>query len=368
MTKPLLTKDIAYKAIQDFFIENPKPMVIFGTGTSCALDSDFGMPALGKELVAKFKAMSLCGKMKEEWDSVVAALNDGQDLENAMNSVADTKLLDKIVEITADFIIQINSKYAYPILSGTAEWPAEAIFRRLVSGLPETNRCLHIATTNYDMLAEYSFSKLRIPYLTGYTGGVCRFFEPEKAERAVVYMAGSPARNKLQRKKKLEKHIRLYKVHGSINTFELKDSLVENDEWIATPPLDIKRRMITPGMEKNIKIHERRRELIGGFDIAVFQHNAFLFLGFGFNDDQIFNNTLCQKHTAQGAPGLIITKDRNPRIDHLLAGAKRLWLVCKNPDGAGTLITSGQYNNTNIIVPDRELWSFKNFATEFLGG
>jgi hypothetical protein len=367
MTKPLLTKDIAYKAIQNFFIENPKPMVIFGTGTSCALDPAFGMPALCEELVAKIKSNSLYGKMKKEWDSVVAALNDGQDLENAMNSVADKKLLDKIVEITADFIIQINSKYAYLILSGAAEWPAEAIFRRLVSGLPETNRCLHVATTNYDMLAEYSFSKLRIPYLTGYTGGVCRFFEPEKAERAVVYSANCPARNKIHRKKMMDKHICLYKVHGSINTFELRGSLVENDEWIAAPPPDIKRRMITPGMVKDRTIHERRIELTGGFDQAVFQHNAFLFLGFGFNDDQIVNNTLRQKHTAQGAPGLIITQDYNPRIVQLLAEAEKLWLVCKNPKGVGTLITNSQYN-ANVIVPDRELWSFKNFATEFFGG
>jgi hypothetical protein len=367
MTKPLLTKDIAYKAIQDFFIENPKPMVIFGTGTSCALDPVFGMPALRDKLVAEFQTVSFNRRMKEEWDSVVAALNAGQDLENAMNLVSDSGLLDQIVTITADFIIESNRRHAYPILSGDAEWPADAIFRSLVSGLPETNRCLHVATTNYDMLAECSFSRWKIPYLTGFRGGICRWFDPERAERTVVYMADSPARNKLQRKKKLEKHIRLYKVHGSINTFELKDSLVENDEWISYVPPGVKRRMITPGMEKNIKIHERRRELIGGFDQAVFQHNAFLFLGFGFNDDPIVNDTLRQKCTAQGAPGLIITKDRNLRIDQLLAGSERLWLVCKNPEGAGALITNSQYN-ANVIIPDRELWKFKIFATEFFGG
>jgi hypothetical protein len=41
-------------------------------------------------------------------------------------------------------------------------------------------------------------------------------------------------------------------------------------------------------------------------------------------------------------------------------------LVCKNPKEAGTMITNSQYN-ANVIIRDRELWSFKIFSTEFFG-
>ena len=367
MMKPELTKEIAYKAIQEFFIENPRPMVIFGTGTSCALDPAFGMPALRDELVTKIEVLSLRGKMREEWDSVIAALNDGQDLENAMNAVADNGLLEQIVTITANFIIEANRRYAFRIFSGEIEWPAEAIFNRLVSGLPETDRCLHVATTNYDMLAEYSFSKTKLPYLTGFWGGVYRRFDPERAERAVIYSANLPVRNKMQRKTKVEKHIRIYKVHGSINTFEHNDTLVENDQWILDPPESVKRVMVTPGVAKEKLLHKLRPKLLQGFDLAVQRHNAFLFLGFGFNDDPIVNTSIRQKYTTQGSPGLIVTKESNKRIKQLLDESEKLWLVSKNPEGPGTFICNCQYD-AGITIPDRELWKFKNFATKFFGG
>ena len=46
-----LTKESAYQAIAEFFTE--KPFVLFGTGTSCALDLNFGMPALGKVRISR---------------------------------------------------------------------------------------------------------------------------------------------------------------------------------------------------------------------------------------------------------------------------------------------------------------------------
>ncbi|WP_169717699.1 hypothetical protein SPSIL_045390 [Sporomusa silvacetica DSM 10669] len=39
-----LTKKVAYSELQAFF--NQKPLVLFGTGTSCAVDGRFGMTAL----------------------------------------------------------------------------------------------------------------------------------------------------------------------------------------------------------------------------------------------------------------------------------------------------------------------------------
>ena len=39
-----LTKKNAYNALQDFF--NQVPFVLFATGTSCAVDFDFGMAPL----------------------------------------------------------------------------------------------------------------------------------------------------------------------------------------------------------------------------------------------------------------------------------------------------------------------------------
>ena len=51
MSKPVLTKEIAYKAFQDFFSD--KPFVLFATGTSCAVEQGFSMGELEADLKEK---------------------------------------------------------------------------------------------------------------------------------------------------------------------------------------------------------------------------------------------------------------------------------------------------------------------------
>jgi hypothetical protein len=49
----VLTEEIANKEITDFFLKNPSPLIVFGTGTSCAIDIRFGMAKLKEELIEK---------------------------------------------------------------------------------------------------------------------------------------------------------------------------------------------------------------------------------------------------------------------------------------------------------------------------
>lgn len=56
-SKEILTEEVAFKKIRDFFRE--KPFLVFGTGMSCALDTKFGMHALQDELLLRMKEHSL---------------------------------------------------------------------------------------------------------------------------------------------------------------------------------------------------------------------------------------------------------------------------------------------------------------------
>jgi hypothetical protein len=49
--KEVLTIEIAYKQLQKLF--DRRPLIIFGTGTSCAIDTGFGMNALRMHLENK---------------------------------------------------------------------------------------------------------------------------------------------------------------------------------------------------------------------------------------------------------------------------------------------------------------------------
>jgi len=358
-----LTKKIAYSKLQAFFAD--KPMVLFGTGTSCAIDSRFGMAALKEHLFTEIPKQSLTDIQKKEWDGVVTFLQSSNDFEKAMDAINDSELIQLITNKTAAFLIQIEQQYAIKILKGEVEWPAIALFKRLVDRLPETDRKLHVATPNYDLLAEYAFEQGNIPYLTGFIGGICRQLDWTQCERAVTYIEMVSKGRRIEGVTKFKKHIRLYKVHGSLNTFKLNDEIVENNAWINTVPEQLERMMITPGTSKFERLHHNRAELLGAFDTAMKAHRSFLFLGYGFNDSQLSNGTLEAKLKNQKSPGLVITRDSNDRIEALLKECENLWLVCKHKENDSTRIYNKQYEDWLYL--DKEIWKIDHFTREILG-
>ena len=166
-----LTKKTAYEALQKFF--NDKPFVIFGTGTSCAVHPDYGMLALSRHLCEKIPQQEMTTEQKMQWDSVMRALDEGKDLESAMDDIKDESLICRIVNSTADLVIRLDREHCRKIMLSETAWPALPLFKRLMN-LLINDRILHVATPNYDLLAEYALEHAEIPYLTGFVGGVCR--------------------------------------------------------------------------------------------------------------------------------------------------------------------------------------------------
>jgi hypothetical protein len=165
-----LTVEIAYKALQNFMQQ--KPFILFGSGTSCAVDSRFGMTALKDYLISAIPIQLINPTELSQWNAVAYSLANGIDLESAMNAIQDEGLTQKIVDSTADFVASLDLEYSVKILSGQTVWPAILLFKHIVEGLPMSDWALHVATTNYDLLAEYALEKAKIPYITGYCGGI----------------------------------------------------------------------------------------------------------------------------------------------------------------------------------------------------
>ncbi|WP_300667582.1 SIR2 family protein [Desulfoluna sp.] len=365
--KPQLTKEIAYKALQNFFTH--KPFVLFGTGTSCAVDKNFGMGALEAYLKDEIPKVIQDDTQISEWGKVLEALKDHGDFEASMNSIQDETLLFQVINKTADLVSRVDRKNAYLILNGTIKWPAIGLLQRLVERLPETDRTLHVATPNYDLMAEYAFVKANIPYTTGFWGGVLRKLDWTQAERQMTRPEKMVSgRTKVAYITRVIKHLRLYKVHGSLNTFVHDHQAVETDMWSVVPK-GVERLMITPGTSKHEKLLGCRDILLKDYDRAVSAHSAFLFLGFGFNDKQLVDNAIGEKLSSQCSPALIITRDSNPRIEALLKVSPKTWLVCKHPDNdnSSTVIKNSQYMN-DLILSDSRLWQFDHFTSEILGG
>lgn len=366
MSLPGLTEDKAIEALRNFFRE--KPFLFFGTGMSCALDTQFGMSALKDALLEGMQSRTLTDAQNTEWDAVVSVLDNGTDLENALNPVNDQSLLKILTGITGAFIAELDKKYAFRIANNESQWPATRILKKLVETLPEGDPILHALTPNYDMLFEYACDSAEIPYTNGLFGGVERRKDWKAVDRALLEPEQICQGRKIKTVFKHKKHVRLYKVHGSLNFFFHRNSVIENNAWMWCPPGYAERVMITPGLSKYQILQKYRQELLQSADAAIEKATRFLFLGYGFNDSHL-EEYIKRKLITQKCQGLIITRDSNIRIESLLKQADNLWLVCKMEDQAanGSRVYNKQYSDW-LMLPGENLWDIGEFTTQILGG
>jgi len=364
MKKPILTEEIFIKAINAFFRE--KPFIFFGTGMSCAVDCKFGMSTLQVELVSQMPKCKLTTIQKKEWELVITSLNNGNDLENSLNSVSDHGFIKMITTITANFIVDLDKNYAYKIADGRQQWPAINILKRIYDNLPEGDPILHVLTPNYDMLFEYACDFTGLTYTDGFFGGLEQNKNWRGVEQALLEPQRSINRNKQNLIYKPKKCIRYYKVHGSLNYFFHHNHVVRNDAWMWAPPNYAERIMITPGLSKYQKLQEYRQELIRPVDDAVDKASQFLFLGYGFNDTHL-ETYIKRKLTEQSCHGLVITKESNKRIEALATEAENLWLICETIDNSGSRIYNKNYSDW-LILTGEKIWDIKEFETYVFGG
>ena len=361
---PLLTEEIAVTTILDFFRD--KPFVVFGTGMSCALDPRFGMPALKDELTQSISSSPQVSEEQLQWKKIVESLQSGAGLETALGNVSDLTLLQKITCATGRFVSSIDRKYALEIAQGKSTWPASGFFKRLVDTLPEGDPILHVLTPNYDTLFEHACDAVDIHYTSGFFGALERRMNWGAICQSLLLPERVRQGNRLRTTYKLRKHVRLYKVHGSLNYFFHRNSVVENNAWMWDAPAFSTRIMITPGISKHQKLQEYRQELLNSADTEIDNASRFLFLGYGFNDTHL-ETYITKKLIAQACKGLIVTKDSNSRIEALLDQAENLWLVCKLQESDGTRIFNKQFAGP-LVLPAKRLWEIGTFTVDILGG
>ncbi|MBI4329885.1 MAG: SIR2 family protein [Chloroflexi bacterium] len=360
-----LTRGVAFEALRNFFRE--KPLVFLGSGMSCALDDRFSMQELAKVLIDKVPPLLVSAQEKKEWYAVADALRKGRDLESAMGSVLDQSLVERITETAGGFISEVSCDCCLKVIEGRSEWPAGALLKVLVDTLPAADPVLNVVTPNYDLVMEHACEHLGVPYTNGFSGGLVRTINWPASEQSMWMSTRKLFANRLRYSYMVRKHIRLHKVHGSINYFTFGAKVIENNEWIIDPPAFVQRVMITPGVSKHEKLQMYRQELLQRADEAIERESRFLFLGYGFNDVHL-EQYIRRKLIDQASYGLIITRDSNPRIQTILDAAANLWLVCR---GTGSLpkttISNCQYPRS-LCLDNSLLWDVAEFKRQILGG
>jgi len=350
------------KAIQEFQgILKKHPVLVVGTGASCALDPRFGMPELGKELRRTVQP----GSDAEQWKRVLASLVGGKGLEDALDAVTETGLKERIVTATGAFVASVDRDWAWRIATGRKIAPLHWLLRKLVDGLPPTNPVQHVVTPNYDMLIEHTCDALEVPWTDGFTtGSTCRL-DWGAARNSMLKMTREPRGRSWTDTTRFMPHVQLHKVHGSINWFRNADEtrLLRCDRIIdGEPPADWRRAMITPGRGK-LEEAGKNRWWFAEADAAIAEASAFLIVGYGFNDDHIHNG-IRKRLVDQGCSGILVTRDWPARIGDWIRRSSDLWAVCQNPDGGkpGTIVVGPGNVDAPLVCEGQDLWNITAFV------
>ncbi len=360
---PVLTRERAFEELKRFF--DDKPLLWFGTGPSCAVDRDFGMGALAAELRRRLDTgkLGLTDDGQRQWEEVRRRLEEKKDLETSMAEVEDPRLVEAVEAATGDFVADVDQRRI-----GQLDWPLLPLLRRLVETY-EQDRTLHVVTPNYDLLLEHACDDARLPYATGFVGGVMRHWDPSRAMRGMWRPETIVIRGRQHRTSVPVKHIRLHKMHGSLNWFEHDGAVVETDAWLYSRPDGKRRLVVTPGLGKFERTMHDREVLLSPADRAIEAASSFLFVGYGFADAHLDRaRSLRTKLVEQGCPTLVVTRDASHGLLELAEKAPNLWVVCRVDEQGcdDTRIRHPSFADW-LPLPGEKWWDILEFTRKVLG-
>ena len=228
------------KKIQSFFDQGT--VTIVGSGLSCA-EGISGMRGLSQKLIEdvpnKLSPQSVC-----HWRKIEEALNNGTDLESALQENKVTNDVEKaIMESTYELI----SGEDMHIFKEIVEKGRKLRFSEYISCFNVNLYNLVVITTNYDLLIEYACETKGFDYSDSYYGKIISKYSPENAEQEMI-TGIKGGKRPLNRYKP---HIKIYKPHGSINWKLVNGNLNRINHVNCGIPC-----IITPGSNKYEKGYE----------------------------------------------------------------------------------------------------------------
>ena len=350
----------------DLFGQYRRWLLFFGTGSSCALDSKFGMPALAESLDKELGA-------EADWPKVASIIKSGKSLEQALTGVPLCQNMKTLIQNkTGDFIASIDRSVRDDLLQGRRHWVGEQLLKALTHRLPPRNPRLPVVTANYDMLIEYACAHQEIRCTTGFLGDLIRVWNWDGAQDSLNSTSVSKQGARTMTLTNPLPRVELFKVHGSINRFNHGNRQIECDLWSNAAPVGLPRVIAAPGDPKYEQYAFNTDTVSHALKVED-EAMAFAFIGYGFNDKHLHGRIL-DRVERQNCPLLVMTLELDDaRIAELRRLSDRIWILVAVKDESGSIDRSSTMvfrpgTPEPIALVDDQLWSCDSFAERILGG
>lgn len=333
--------DALQKQIQNW--TNNIPLIILGSGASVP----FGIPSmfvLGEHLK---NAISFTEKEdKEQFEAFKTAFDKTGDLETTLLGLnLRPNVLNEIVCKTWELINDRDIVAYERILQKKIEVPLSTLISHLLS---TSRKKISIVTTNYDRIAEYASSLTNAFICNGFTHNFCGCF------------ARNIHKNNFSKLNGYSGHVNIWKVHGSLDWFKS-----ENEEHFHFPLrhtiLDkFIPSIVTPGLRKYLQSHlEPYRTIFTEADSEIEHANAYLCIGYGFNDEHVHPKLISQ--IKNGKPIIVITKELTENTKRaIIDGDCKQYILIEEVNSNDTRIYSSLFDG-EVIISDKSYWVLSEY-------
>ena len=319
------------------------PVIVLGSGASIPAGLP-SMAALAEHLKCSLQDSVLTGSDKGIWEQFIDALAT-KDLESALQAIKlSEKLSDHVIKQTWSLISSADARAFEAVLGNANHLPLTRLYRHLFNS---TNRTISVVTPNYDRLAEYAADLAGYCHYTGFSYGYLR-------------QRQSGARLSFRQDNQQARTVDIWKVHGCLDWFIDNDGQVVALTSARSVPTGRRPAIVTPGIEKYERTYlEPFRSIIAGADRALARANAYLCVGFGFNDTHI-QPKLLERWKRGDAILVILTKALTETAKKMLDGANGQQFLALEEAGNGTRMWSHQHP-TGVALDDVHLWQLPDF-------
>ncbi|MFN3076674.1 MAG: SIR2 family protein [Alphaproteobacteria bacterium] len=347
------------------------PVVVLGSGASVG----FGLPTmadLANCIHEALKGAKLTPEDQEKWKKLKGDLEQNKiGLEAALDSIGLDEHSALYVTIVETVWREVTWKdlLAFAKVVNGEELPHARLFNYLFGG---SSRRVTVITPNYDRLAEYGADQVQCCHRTGFSAGYRR---PWRGGDRNLRCFRPDIRQD-------ERTVDVLKVHGSVDWFVGEGNpenvlglplAAENQDCLKLPP-GFRPLIVPPSKEKYRQaFRDPFRSLLAEADRALKAAEAFLCVGYGFNDDHI-QPYLVRALRHRAKPVVMVSRTLTDKAAEILRGVSGNPRYCavtakfdddeKPVQGKARIFT--QNAPDGAVVDGDELWSFDGFAREFL--